>query len=350
MAKPSDYWQTVNLKAVDFNGLINEDVMQKIFDISSIPLPFTDLVGADTASNPLTEWTTDKLGDPAIGGWVVEGSDIDQFDSKAGKRLGNVCGILVKEVQVSTRASATDNIGRANELAYQVMMRQKELRRNVEANLLGIQGSQADDGNVIPGRPAGLAAMVTRTPGLSTGTGGVYTSSGVWSPWTPMSTGTGQGLTETLVRDACQAAWVSGGDPTTLMAVPGQIRKLSEYMFSSSARIATLQRESGGEKAQALGTVNVFITDFGVTMDFLPNRLQQTYNGGAGGTTKLGSVFILDPAYARVSYLSGYVTEALAKTGLTDKRLMSVDFTLKVLNPDAHRVIPDCNPTTNVVQ
>jgi hypothetical protein len=343
MAKPQQYTQAVDLKGVDFNGLINEDVMQQIWDISSIPLPFTDAVGSDSADNPYTEWTTDKLGDPTLGGWVIDGSDHDQNDAALGKRLGNHCGILTKEVQVSHRSQSVDTIGRGDELAYQVMMRQKELRRNVEANALGIQGSQADDGATKPGIPAGLAAMVTKHPGASTGTGGVF-AAGAWSAWTP---GAGQGLTETLVRDACQAAWEDGADPSLLMSVPSVIRALSEYMFTSSARIATLNRDEQGTDATALGTVNVFITDFGVTLEFVPNRLQQTYNDSAA--KKVASVFLLDPAYARMSFLEGYRVEPLAKTGLSDKRLMAVDFTVKVLNPDAHRVIPDVDPTIAVV-
>ena len=343
MAKPADYWQARDLSSAAYNGLINADVMQQIWDISSIPLPLMDAIGSDSADNPYTEWTTDKLSAPTIGGWVIDGADSDQNNSAAGNRMGNHCGILTREVQVSERAQSVDTIGRADELAYQVMMRQRELRRNVEANLLGIQGSQADDGATLPGRPAGLAAMILKLAG-SAGTGGAF-SNGNWTAWTP---GAYRALTETMVRDAAQQAWESGSDPSLLMSVPSATRKLSEYMFSSSARIATLARETKGEDtaATALGSVNVFITDFGVTLEFVPNRLQQTYT--APTATQACSVFILDPAYLRVSYLQDFHTDQLAKTGLTDKKLMSVDFTLKVLNQDAHRVIPDINPLAAV--
>ena len=272
MTKPSDYWQSIDLKDVSHGGMIREDVMDQIWDISNIPLPFMDAVGSDTCSNSYTEWTEDALGDPTVGGWVVDGADSDQNDASGGVRLGNQCGILTKEVQVSSRADASDTIGRANELAYQVMMRQRELRRNVEANVLGIQGSQADDGDTTPGIPAGLAAQVTKFDNGSGGTGGTF-SSGSWSAWTP---GDGVGLQEDHVRDACQEAWEDGADPSLLMSVPSVIRGLSEYMFSSSARIATMQKDTKGETeaATALGSVNVFITDFGITLDFVPNRIQ----------------------------------------------------------------------------
>ena len=43
----------------------------------------------------------------------------------------------------------------------------------------------------------------------------------------------------TPADSAAQEAWEEGADPTLLMSVPSVIRKLSEYMFTSSSRIAT---------------------------------------------------------------------------------------------------------------
>lgn len=327
-----------NLKGVAHNGLIKEDVMDQIWDISKIPLPFTDLVGSDTTGNDYTEWTTDKLGDPALAGWVVDGADSDKNDAATGARIGNHAGILTKEVRVSTRARESDTVGRSDELSYQVMMRQRELRRNVEANALGIQGSQtsAPDAGT-PGIPAGLAVMGTKFDNGNTGSGGVF-ASGNWSAWTPGAAPVA--LTEKQIRDAAQATWEDGGDPTTIMSVPALIRGLSEYMFTSSSRIATLTAETNQNgPATAMGSVNVFLTDFGVTLNMVPNRIQQGYD--SAGTADAASLFILDPAYARLTFLHGYRVEPLAKTGLSDKRLMAVDFSLKVLEPNAMRVIPD---------
>lgn len=345
MAATAQYLSSADLKAVDDGGLIREDVMDRIWDISKIPLPFTDLVGSDTCDNAYFEWTTDKLADPEIGGWVVDGADSDQNDSATGTRMGNHCGILSKEVQVTGRARASDTIGRGDELSYQVMKRQQELRRNVEANALGIQGSQEDDGDATPGIPAGLAAMVTQFDTGSGATGGGFAS----KVWTEVTPGTATPLTETMVRDGLQAAYEDGADPSVLMSVPGVIRKLSEYMFTSSSRIATLTREtvgvSNGGAATAVGSVNVFITDFGQTVTFKDNRIQRTYAGGANA-----ALFLLDPAYVSMTFLRGYRVMPLAKTGDADKRQMLVDWSLRVGNPDAHRVLLDIDPTADVTQ
>ena len=56
----SDYWDSQDLKAVAAGGLVREDVMDKIWDISSIPLPFMDNVREDSHDNSYCEWTQDE--------------------------------------------------------------------------------------------------------------------------------------------------------------------------------------------------------------------------------------------------------------------------------------------------
>ena len=343
MAPTDQYLSSADLKAVDFQGLIKEDVMDAIWDISKIPLPLTDLIGSDSVINAFYSWTTDKLGDPQLGGFIVDGADSDKNDSNTGVRIGNHAGILDKEVQVTERAQASGTIGRGNELAYQIMMRQRELRRNVEANALNINASQEDDGDTIPGIPAGLGTMMTAFDTGSGATPGAF-AAGDWSAVVP---GSRVGLTETMVRDAAQATWEDGGDPTTVMGVPTLIRALSEYMFSSSARIATLAAETNQQgPATAMGSVNVFLTDFGVTLNMIPNRIQQPYQDFDAAVAS--ALFIFDPSFFRLTFLKGYRTAPLAKTGLADKRQMAVDWGLKALEPNAGRVLLDMDATAPV--
>ena len=44
-----------DLSQVTVNGIINEDVMQKIWNISKIPLPLTDMIGTDSHTNEYYE-------------------------------------------------------------------------------------------------------------------------------------------------------------------------------------------------------------------------------------------------------------------------------------------------------
>lgn len=336
-----------DLSAVDHQGWVLEDTMRQIWDISSVPLPLMDLIGSDTTGNEYTSWSTDELGDPALGGWVVDGADSDQDDSATGARIGNHCGILTKEVRVSTRARNVNTIG-GEALAYQISQRQKELRRNVEANALGNQGSTESDANAgTPGVPASIPVMMEKHATGGGGSGGAF-SAGIWSPWTP---GTKAPLTESMLRDAAQAAWEDGGDPSVFMSVPALIRGLSEFLFTASARIATLVGETNNEgPAKAMGSVNRFLTDFGSELRFAPNRIQRPYQSSGGTAGDACVAMLIDPAYARMTYLHGYRVEPLAKSGLSDKRMMCVDFTCKVLEPKAHRALFDLDHAAAVTQ
>ena len=146
---------SADLKGVLRGGLIREDVMNKIFDISRIPLPFTDMVGSGSHKNEYCEWTTDELAQPDVANAVIDGDDATGNDTRTGSRVGNHSQISDKIVRVSYRADASDTIGRAKELAYQLMRRQQELRRDVEAIALENQGSVADDGSSTAGNVGG---------------------------------------------------------------------------------------------------------------------------------------------------------------------------------------------------
>lgn len=334
---------SAELKSVLAGGLIREDVMNRIFDISKIPLPFTDMVGNESSSQSYTEWTTDELASPNIANAVIDGSDISGNDAKTGLRVGNQHQISIKAVQVSYRADISDKIGRAKELAYQLMRRQQELRRDVEAIALGNQASVADNGTSVAGKVGALGSWLkTNSSGGGSGLGFDTSTKLTVAP----TIGAAAALTEAGLRSTIQKVYEQGGDASVMMTVPGVIAQFSKYMIKTGAGVAAIHSEVDGrskEPVTALGTVNVFVTDFG-SIRAVPNRLQQTYVDS--GSTQVATVYILDPQYLALTYLKGYQTDELAKTGLSEKRMMSVDWSLKVHTEKAHGCIFGINPAS----
>lgn len=391
---PTDVTTSATLKAKAKGGLIREDVMDKIWDISKIPLPFTDMVGSSSATQSYHEWTTDALAAPDITNARIDGADAGSASTPGGARVGNHCQQSDKVVKVSYRANASDTIGRKNELAYQIQRRQQELRRDVDAICLQNQASVADDGDTVAGKVGGLPSWLTTNHYNGT-IGGFNSSTGLTVARTVAAK---SALTETKVKSAVQAIYEQGGDATVFMSIPSIIGKFSEYMFTSSARIANLNSQvaNAREALTAVGAVNVFYTDFGV-LKFVPNRLQQKHKDAttvtagsfvvgtqyqivtAGTTdyTLIGAadsvagtifiatgvgtgtgtaialcadVFILDPRYINLSMLQGYRTEMLAKTGTAEKRQITVDWTLEVNTERAHAIIGDIDFAATVTQ
>ena len=80
---------SASLKAVAFGGLIREDVMNQIWDISKIPLPLTDAIGTESSKQEYKEWTLDALSPPNISNAVVDGADASGNNTVLGARVGN---------------------------------------------------------------------------------------------------------------------------------------------------------------------------------------------------------------------------------------------------------------------
>ena len=335
-----------DLKGVLAGGLIREDVMDKIWDISKIPLPFTDMIGSGTASNQYHEWTQDSLAAVDTANAIVDGADASGNNTATGLRLGNHCQISDKVVRVSDRAEAVTKIGRAKELAYQLSRRQQELRRDVEAIMLINQASIADNGDAVAGKSGGLPAWLTTNTNFGAGgaDGGFNTSTKVVDART-VSTAR-RALSEATLRSVIESIFAEGGNPSILMTVPAIIGKFSQYLFAATTVAAIRSNVSqSAEDAVAIGSVNVYVSDF-ATSKMVPNRLQQYHNDGSAATC--ADVFILDPAYLAIDYLQGVQTKMLARTGTAENRQMTVDWTLVVHTEKAHGAVFDINASTAV--
>ena len=335
-----------DLNAVKYGGLIREDVMDKIWDISNFPLPFTDIIAKGTHSNRRVEWVTDELAAPVTNNVAIEGQDVTQNNASVGERRGNFTQIALKAVRVTDTLEAVNSIGNQGSLAYQVKERQKELRRDVEAQMLSNQASAAGNSDDAAGISASLGAQIATnvSVGATGAAGGFDEDTGVFDAATP---GNARALSEKLIRDMLQGVYESGGNTSVMMARPPVVRKLSEYLLTEDARVATLQsnKPQGGDRGPmtAYGSVNVFITDFGQTIEIRDNRLQPVTASG------VSTVYLLDPSHIRQSILRGYQVEPLAKTGLSDRRMMSVQYSLVVTNEKSQGAIFAVDETAAVI-
>jgi hypothetical protein len=144
MAAPGDYLDLDDLKDVTAGGLVREEVLDQIFDISDIPTVFLDMIGTEGMDNGYTEWTEDKLAAPDITNKRISGSDLVSTDNKAtvanAKRVGNHAQLSDKPVFVTDRSEDVRVIGRSSEMGYQTSQRMIELRRDVEQSVALVKG------------------------------------------------------------------------------------------------------------------------------------------------------------------------------------------------------------------
>ena len=333
-------------------GLIREDVVDQVYNLDEgIPTPFIDMVGGGTFKNLFSEWTEDDLQAPDIDNAVVDGSDAAGNDTSLGLRVGNRAQLSDKVVRISHASEDVTSIGAVGKIAYQTSRRLMDLRRDMEAIALGRQASVADDGSAVAGRTAGMAAWIATNTvfGLGGSSGGFNTATKIVDAPTE---GDVAALTWADIRDIILAIYSAGGASNgtlVAMSTPAVIRNIVTFLFSDEGipfRAVPTSNVGGSSPTNqtAQGWIDVVLSDFGITLRLVANRLQQTYNA-----TTAADLFLLDPTFLAVASMGGFRTDMLAKTGHADNRLISNNWMTKVFREDAHGMIADIDHTAPVV-
>lgn len=297
---------------------IREDLSNVIYNISPEETPFISNIGRENVKNTYFEWQTDSLAAASASNAALEGDDVSSFTAvNPTSRIGNYTQISTKNVVISGTLEALDKAGRRSELTYQLAKLGSELKRDMESALLANQSPVA--GNTTTARrTAGLPAFIKTN--TSFGIGGADTA-GIAA----RTDGTQRAFTEALLKGVIAKVWESGGTPKMLMV--GSFNKQAASAFNG---IATRFRDvPAGQQAQIVGAADVYVSDFG-TVNIVPNRFQRARDA-----------FIVDPQYASMAVLRPIQQQELAKTGDAEKRLMLVEYGLKVNNEAAHGIVAD---------
>lgn len=314
---------------------VREDFFRAIQNISPTRTPFMTGIGTETCSDIFTSWLQDDLAAVNPANKLIDGQDMPSDSSAKARRVGNICQISGKGIAVSGRADTVGKIGRSNELNYQLAKASAALKRDMEAILTGNQAAAigaSDTASTLGGLRAcfrdatGAESEVALVNTASTGAnGGAVATGGVTAATDAAAL---RQMTETLLRDCIRGIYDNGGEADTIMVTPLMKQRFSEYLYTSSARVAALYSDigkqsasSGGAAAQA--SVDLYISDFG-TMKIVPNR----FMGHTGSAPRNRDVFVLDMALWAVGYLRRYQTKQIAETGDAKKRMLLVDYTL----------------------
>lgn len=349
------------LTAVPVGGTIHEDLMDAIYDISPEDRPFCDATGVTDSDNIYKEWVRESLEASDPDNATIDGDVAGADQSVTGERIGNYHQQASKVVKVSDRGRNVRTVGSSDELLRQLMKRQKALRRDEEATYVSRNAALAGN-DTTAGKCAGVGAWigslvdtalsVTSVRGAG-GTDPELTGNPTAGGWPDVAAGEGTkgALTETNIKNMMRAAYENGGYPTLAMSAPAAIEVLSDYLFTSSARVAALQTETGmsnrtdnstgggrsGGGVVAQGSVNILVTNFG-TLELVPNLFQPQAHAA---DATVFDMYLIDPDLWERAYLQGYETKELARVGTAENRQITVDFSLCALNPEGNAVIAD---------
>jgi hypothetical protein len=266
---------------------------------------------------------TDVLAAATTANAQIDGDDVTTYEtSDQPTRVANHTQISRKTIIISGTSEKVNKAARKSEVARQVVKKGKELKRDMET--IALSNLAASAGTTGAGRQtAGLAAWIRTNTDI--GATGANPAAPNPTPAGARTDGTQRTFTEALLRGVKQQNWVSGGEADLLMLGPSQ--KVTASTFTG---IATRSYQQTTAKVSAIiGAADVYVSDFGI-IRIVANRFQRARDG-----------WLLDTDYAGIAYLRPFKIEQLAKTGDAEKRMLIVEWGVKVHNERAHGIIAD---------
>ena len=317
---------------------IREDLQDALISISPTETPLMSAIGRKSVSNTYFEWPVVELASPAAN-VVIEGEAAPGNDAATNPiRLGNYTQISDKVVEVTDTAEQVNGAGDAQTLAKQIAYKLKELKRDMEyaltRNVAGSAGTAGSAARVTAGLPAFLTSNVDRSTGTVDGANPTLSGTTSGYPDAAATDGSCRALTETMLKDVIASCWENGAEPSIVLCGPAVKQRISSSFTGS----ATRYRDISDKKVVA--SIDVYVSDFG-DLQIVPTRWLESRETASEGAVAGRDVFVLDPNYARVAYLQNTKQKPLARTGHSERRLISVEFGLQVDTEAAHGIIAD---------
>lgn len=294
---------------------IREDLADAIWDVSPTEVPFSSNCARVGVDNTYFEWQTDSLA-AVSATTAVEGADASFAAAAATTRVGNYTEIVTKTAITSGTLEATDRAGRAKEMAYQIVKRGKEIKRDIEHHLVGLNNAQAA-GNATTARETASISCWLNTNASTAGTAG--TGDGT----TAAVDGVQRAFTETLLSAVIDSCWTNGGNPNIIMANSFNKRALNGFTGH-----ADQVRHDAADKS-VINAVSVYESDYGV-MQVVPNRFLRSRD-----------VLVLEKEYWAIGELRPMFTKDIASTGDAEKKQVIWEGGLMAKNEASSGIVLD---------
>ena len=300
-----------------------EDLSDMIFDVSPTETPFLSAIKKVKATGTNHEWQTDALTAAAADNAHIEGDDATPVAPAATVRLGNYTQILKKHAVIPGTQEVVDKAGRKSEMAYQVARRLKEIKRDLEASMIGgaAIGNAKVAGNDTTAREMG-SLYTYMTSNVSLGVNGVV-SAGTGADL--MTAGDDRDFTAAILDAVLATTYTNGGDPRMLCVSPTNKTVVGDFTAGGATRYVTT------DKSHLTASIDVYTGDFH-DLKVVPCRQLVGDN-----------VIALDPEYMAFAELRPINTKDLAVTGDSIRKEIVWEGTLEVCNEAASALVADTN-------
>jgi hypothetical protein len=261
---------------------LKEDVSDIISNIAPTATPFQSMIGSKKVSQPLFQWQEDDLASAGANA-AAEGADAPAVSTTPTVMRDNVTQILTKVARVSGTNEASAAYGRKSELAYQLELRGKELKRDLEFIYLNAQAqNNASEG----------VARTTASAQAQIDAGNVITAAA------------SGGLAEADLIEAGDILFTEGSEPTVMMYHNSFAGSVASWAEADGTRTKFVDAK-GTEFAHQL---TVYIDPVGNNIRLVPNRF-----------IKSTDALVFAPEMFQSADLRPTFKQELAKTGDAEK-------------------------------
>lgn len=295
-----------------------EDLEDVIYNVAPSETPLLSMLDRGKATNVFHEWQTDTLAAANTSNAKMQGDDATTTAATPTVRLGNYSQIMDKVARVTGTQEAVDHAGRGDEMDYQLVLRGKELKIDMEAIAFGTnQARQAGAAATAPLMASILSWIKTNNSSGATGAAPVSADGTV-----TRTDGTQRAYTEALLKNVLQQIWVSGGAPNKIF-----LGGFNKQQMSTFTGRATPQEMASSKKI--VNSVDVYEGDFG------------TQSVTASRNMRSRDCLVLQDDKWASAFVRNMKTQDLAKTGDSDRKQIIVEWTLVSRNEKASGIVAD---------
>ena len=303
-----------------------EDLSNAIYNIDPFDTPVMSAIKRRNVKNRYFDWQTEYLPVVNPNNAQSEGFVLANGPSQPTLRQQNATQISERDATVSGSQEESDAAGKSSEMAHQMAMASKVLKSDMETIMCGRQPRSADSSanyTTTPRQTEAISHWLARAtnkqgavngaicPGTVTTGVPVLQTDAFPAPGAPIA------LTEQMLGDAMQLAYVNGASPSLWVVPPGPKRTVSTFVGRSTTQVLV-------GKTEVVSTVDVIATDFG-RVKCIPSRWVPPDVG-----------LLIDPDYLAVAFFRAFRQYLMARIGDAETRLIVVEWGVEVRNPLAN--------------
>lgn len=299
-----------------------EDLKDLVSSISPDDTPFTNNIGKSKAKGKYVEWQTHTLAAAVDDNATIEGDDATTDAPENRVRVGNYCQLADKVARVTSSQEAVETAGVASEMDFEVVNKTTELMTDMEKQMLSNRPSVAGSDSIAR-QSAGVESWIQSNANRGAGgADGGFSAGIVGAP----TDGTQRAFTEAILKDVMKQRADNGNSQKTVQLYMGSHVKT---VASGFAGISEQRSDTAGKAAKVIGASDMYLSDFGWVAHIYSQFIRPR------------TALFIDPDKVSVATLQDFNAVDLAKTGHTERKMISKEYTLRVDNEKALGVAAD---------